>query len=416
LTRAVERILRNWPLKLAAIGVAVLLYATIVLAGNVRTYPGEIPIETINIPSDVFLLENLPSVRDIRYLAPDDVVVSGDSFRATVDLSRANPTAENPLVTVPVRVQEADERIQVIGYTPLSVTLLMEPLETKTVPVRIETGPVPPGLSLGATELSGDTVTITGASSIVRTVVAALGRVVVQPSAIDIDQDVPLEAIDSSGNIVSQVRIEPDSVLVQVPVLSDAESKTLPVNAVIVGSPASGWRVADVTVEPVAVSVSGDADVLATLDRVDTVPASVAGKSGDVTLVAGLELPDGVSSLGLSTVTIRVTLEPVAETRTYSAGIVLQGAAEDRIYALSTDRVSVVLGGTAATLESLDPSSFTMFADVGGLGPGTHDVPLNATLPAGVSLVSASPTAVVVTVGVPASPSPSPSPSPQPST
>jgi len=214
---------------------------------------------------------------------------------------------------------------------------------------------------------------------------------------------------------VRPVDIKPPAVHVTIPVLSDAESKTLPVNAVLVGTPASGFQVAGVSVEPVAVSISGDADALATLDRIDTVPVSVAGRTNDVTQIAGLDLPEGVTTLGVSTVTIRVTIAPLTETRTYAAGIVLQGAAEDRTYLLSTDRVSVVLGGTAAALDGLDPSSFTVFVDVAGLGPGEHEVPVNATLPADVALVSASPASVIVTVGAPASSSPSATPSSTPS-
>jgi YbbR domain-containing protein len=418
LRRAAALILRNWPLKLASIGVAVLLYTAFVLAGSVRTYPGEIPIEPLNIPTDAVLVGELPSVSDIRFVAPDDVVVSGDSFRATIDLSNADPTPQNPLVTVPVRVAPADGRIQVIGYTPQSIQVRMDPVESHLVPVRIETGPVPPGLSLGAIQVSSDTVTVTGPSSVVRRVAAAQGRVVIQPSAIDIDQDVPLEAIDSSGVVVTPVDIQPSSVQVTIPVLSDAESKTVPINPIIVGTPAAGYEVVGASVEPVATSVSGDADVLATIERVDTVPASIAGRTDETTVTVGLDLPDGVSAIGVSTATIRVVIAPVTETRTYSAGIVLRGAAEDRTYDLSTDRVSIVLGGSAAALDALDPASFTVFVDVAGLGPGEHAVPVNATLPAGVTLVSASPDSVVVTVAAaeaPASASPSPQPSPQPS-
>ncbi len=411
--RALAIVLRNWPLKLGAVVVAVLLYTAFVLAGNVRTYAGTIPIEPINIPTDAVLVGTLPSVSDIRYVSSDDVAVSADSFRATIDLSDAHPTQENPLVTVPVRLSAVDpERIQVISYTPQTIQVRMDPLLSRTVPIRIETGVVPSGLSLGSTELSVGSAVVTGPSSVVRTVVAALGRVVIQPTAIDIDQDVPLEAVDSIGEVVSPVDIEPPTVHVKIPVLSDAESKTLPVNAIVVGTPASGWQVVGLSVEPVSVSVSGDADALATLDHVDTVPVSIAGRTDDVAEVAGLDLPEGVAPLGVSTVTIRVTIAPVAETRTYAAGIVLRGAAEDRSYLLSTDRVSIVLGGTASALDGLDPSSFTVFVDVAGLGPGAHEVPVAATLPADVSLVSASPASVVVTVGVPASPSPSPAPSP----
>jgi YbbR domain-containing protein len=282
------------------------------------------------------------------------------------------------------------------------------------VPVRIEWGEVPAGLSVGVPELSSDTVTVTGAASVVQGVVAALGRVVVQPTAIDIDQDVPLVAIDSIGETVTRVRIDPPSIHVRIPVISDAQSKSLPVNAVIVGVPATGQAVSSVTVEPAAVTVSGDADVLAALTRVDTQPVPIAGAQGDVTRTVELDLPAGVTAIGNETVRVTVAIVPLTETRTYSAGIVLNGAAEDRTYALSTDRVSVVLGGTVGALDALDAASFTVFVDVGGLSADVHEVPVQATLPAGITMVSASPSSVSVTVAE-AVPSAGPSPAASPS-
>jgi YbbR domain-containing protein len=81
------------------------------------------------------------------------------------------------------------------------------------------------------------------------------------------------------------------------------------------------------------------------------------------------------------------------------------------VYALSTDRVTVVLGGSAAELDRLDPSTFTATVDVAALAPGTHQVPVVVgNLPAGVSAVSISPPTVTVTVSLPSSASPFPSP------
>jgi YbbR domain-containing protein len=416
LRRIASILVRNWPLKLLAVVVALLLYTAFVLAGNVRTYQGTIPITAINQPADAVLVGELPTVSDIRYVAPPEVAdrVGRDSFIATVDLAGAEPTPENPFVTERVRVEAVDPRIQIIDFTPQVIQVQLDPLLEKQVPVRIEWGEVPAGLSVGVPELSSDTVTVTGAASVVQGVVAALGRVVVQPTAIDIDQDVPLVAIDSIGETVTRVRIDPPSIHVRIPVISDAQSKSLPVNAVIVGVPATGQAVSSVTVEPAAVTVSGDADVLAALTRVDTQPVPIAGAQGDVTRTVELDLPAGVTAIGNETVRVTVAIVPLTETRTYSAGIVLNGAAEDRTYALSTDRVSVVLGGTVGALDALDAASFTVFVDVGGLSAGVHEVPVQATLPAGITMVSASPSSVSVTVAE-AVPSAGPSPAASPS-
>ena len=67
----------------------------------------------------------------------------------------------------------------------------------------------------------------------------------------------------------------------------------------------------------------------------------------------------------------------------------------------------------AADLARLDPSSFTVIADVSSLPAGTHTVQLSANLPQGLSVVSISPPQVSIDVGLPL-PSPSPTPAPTP--
>ena len=103
--RALDLVVRNWPLKLAAVIVATFLYAGLVLSQNAQVWPGSVPIVP-KLPTTAVLIGNLPTVTNIRYFAPADVAqrLTSASFRATVDLSQANPQPGNPFVTVPVVV------------------------------------------------------------------------------------------------------------------------------------------------------------------------------------------------------------------------------------------------------------------------------------------------------------------------
>jgi YbbR domain-containing protein len=104
------------------------------------------------------------------------------------------------------------------------------------------------------------------------------------------------------------VDVEPAQVRVRVPVFSDRRSKTLPVTPNVVGTPAAGFEVAAIVVDPPVISVEGDANDLAGLDRADTLPISVTGASSQVTQIVGFALPDGVQALGSGTV--QVTVQP----------------------------------------------------------------------------------------------------------
>jgi YbbR domain-containing protein len=417
LSRAISLVVHNWPLKVAAVALATLLYAGLVLTQNTRVWPGRVAIVPENVPPDAVLVAVTPSeVTEIRYRAPADVQPTSGTFSAFVDLAGVDVSSGSAIVNVVV--EASDQRIDIVDVQPSSVRVELDPLTTKTVPIEVDQGQVPDGLEVGEPELAVDQAVVSGRQSLVDRVDHAIARVTIQPSGIDVDEDVPLVAVDALGDVVSPVDIEPEAVGVRIRVGSAAETKSLPVNPILVGTPADGFQVGPVTVTPAAVTVEGDADALAALTKVDTVPVNLGGVTSDVAATVELALPTDVQPLGATSVQVRVSIVRLTGTRTFSAGILLAGARDDRTYTLSTDRVAVVIGGPVADLDRLDPATFTATVDVAALPPGAAtDVPVRVgNLPAGLSVVSISPDSITVVVGVPASPSPSaeggPSPSP----
>jgi YbbR domain-containing protein len=417
LSRAISLVVHNWPLKVAAVALATLLYAGLVLTQNTRVWPGRVAIVPENVPPDAVLVAVTPSeVTEIRYRAPADVQPTSGTFSAFVDLAGVDVSSGSAIVNVVV--EASDQRIDIVDVQPSSVRVELDPLTTKTVPIEVDQGQVPDGLEVGEPDLAVDQAVVSGRQSLVDRVDHAIARVTIQPSGIDVDEDVPLVAVDALGDVVSPVDIEPEAVGVRIRVGSAAETKSLPVNPILVGTPADGFQVGPVTVTPAAVTVEGDADALAALTKVDTVPVNLGGVTSDVAATVELALPTDVQPLGATSVQVRVSIVRLTGTRTFSAGILLAGARDDRTYTLSTDRVAVVIGGPVADLDRLDPATFTATVDVAALPPGAAtDVPVRVgNLPAGLSVVSISPDSITVVVGVPASPSPSaeggPSPSP----
>ena len=96
--------------------------------------------------------------------------------------------------------------------------------------------------------------------------------------------------------------------------------------------------------------------------------------------------------------------------QTFSAGIVLSGARDDRLYSLSSDQILVTLGGSPAALAGIDGQTFSVTVDVNGLAPGSHVLIPTVNLPASLTLIGLAPQTVSVTVSIappPASPAPS---------
>jgi YbbR domain-containing protein len=411
MTRALRLITHNWPLKLGAIALATLLYGGLVLSQTTDSFPGSVQISPVNQPSDVILLDNLGSVSRIRYVAPPDLGLRIDSgsFSATVDLANVTPTGAP--VTLDVTVKGVDSRVQVLDFEPKRIIVKVDRVGTKTVPVRVALGPMPSGLDVGDPIVDTQNAAVSGPQSIVDKVTEAQAPVTIDASGIDIDQLVSLVAIDDTGTelgVDSRIEITPARVRVQVQVFTDRRSKAVPVTPNVIGTPAAGFEVASIEVDPPVVSVQGDANDLASLDRADTQPISISGASSEVSQDVGFDLPQGVQALNPTTVHVTVHLRPVIATRTFEAGLVIVGARSDLEYALSTDRILVTIGGSSAELDRLSGTTIVLNVDVTGLGIGKHNVNAAANLTTGLTLVAASPNPVEVTVSSPA-PSPAPS-------
>ena len=408
--RILHRFIHNWPLKLAAVGLATLMYGGLAVSQSTQVFPGVIPVLVVNQPDRTFILTKPEPVTQVRYFAPSGVLVGTSTFSATVDLSGMTPTGA--AVSVRIEVTSVDGRVRVLGYEPAFASIQLDSLISVVVPVKVEHGTVPDGLTLGDTKVDPPSVVITGPKSVVDQVVAARADVQIQPGGIDVDQDVKLVPVDALGNAVSPVDVTPATARVVIPVFSDRQTRTLPVNAILAGTPAAGFEIASITVQPLAVAVAGDADQLTQLARVDTAPVPLTGISSDLTTSVQLALPTGIVPVGDSVVIVTIKLRPVTATRTFSAGIRLVGARSDLTYVVAVDHVLVTIGGSVAELDRLSGSSLVVDIDVTGRTSGSADLLATANLSAGTTLVAASPARVRVTVSGPiVSGSPGPAPS-----
>jgi YbbR domain-containing protein len=406
--RVVGFVFRNWPLKLAAILLATLLYGGLIVSASSETFQGHIPIQVLNQPGNVFIIGNLDDVTSIRYLAlgSNRPSVTTASFTATVDLSAVPVAAGSPPVSVPVILRATDaSSIQVIDFSPSRIQVRLDPLVTKVVPVQVDHGTVPDGLDVREPVVSQENVTVSGPDSSVVLVAAAEARVRIQPSGIDVNQAVDLVAVDARGDVVPTVELQPSSVRVTIQIGSQLSTRALPVNPVVAGNPGAGVLVAGIAAAPLLVTVEAESALLATLVKIDTQPVPIVGATADVVADVPLDLPPGVSALGVTTVRVTVTLRPQLGTRSFQLGVGLRNADSATRYDLGAGQLVVTVGGPLAALNALDGASLLATVDVGGLGPGAHALTPEVALPTGLTIVALSPPEVTVTV----TPAPTPS-------
>ena len=401
-------LVRNWHLKIGALALATVLYTGFVYSGSFseQAFSG-VPVQAINQPIAAYPLTQQLGTVDVRYRLAADAVsrVTVESFAVTVDLADYDMELAPAPQALTISVRPLTDGIEVLSYTPTTVTVELDRLGQRSVPVVVERGRVPDGLSIGTPRVSERSVVATGPESQLGRVERAVARVQIFESGIDIQRQVDLVAVDVDGAQVPSVELEPATVTVEIDVGTVETSKTVAVRPEVTGTVAAGFEVTSLTAEPSVVTIFGLPDELASVNQVSTDPLSIGGLSESTSLEAQLDLPAGTRlARGDGSVRVNIAVAPATATRTFLLGVVCQGEDDGVACLPRQDQVAVVLRGPATVLAGLDAGGLTAVLDVSGLDPGNHQVEPVIDTPNGVRVVSISPDEVPLTLQEPEPP------------
>lgn len=385
-------LLRNWPLKLGALLLSILLYAGLVYSGSfTEQQMTGIPIRATNQPLNTYLLTGELGTVDVSYRASASAAgsVTIATFSASVDLDAYDMTQAGEPQLLPVDVRSLDDDVTVLETDPIEVSVILDRLAVRSVRVVVDRGAVPPGLEVGTTEVMPETVQAQGPESRLRSVTAALARVRIDPSGINVEEQVDLVPVDVDGQPVAAVELSPGTVTVQIEVNTAETSRTVPVAPDLVGSPPTGLTLTAVSVEPAAVTLFGPPDVLADVTSVATAPIDLATVTADGTRDVALILPDQTQLPAGAEASVQVTINVDLEfaSRTILAGPVCQNVGAGLTCEPQVAQIPVTISGTRSAVAALTPAQVTPVLNMAGETEGTHQVTPTVTLPAGISLV-----------------------------
>ena len=404
-------LLRNWHLKLAAAGLATVLYTGFVYSGSFteQLFPG-LPIEAINQPDGAFPLTQQLGTVDVQYRlsAGTGDRVTAESFSVTVDLSAYDMDQAPQPQSLPGRGTALPAGGAILNFVPATVPVALDRLAERQVRIEVQTGTVPEGLAIAAPRVSLEEVTASGPQTQLGRVDRALARVQVFESGIDVRQpQVLLVPVDIDGREVESVELEPATVTVEIDVRTVQTSKTVPIRPILAGSPADGFQVSAVTVEPTVVTIFGLPSALEDVAEVTTSPLAIGNATANLVRDAQLVLPNATRLAdAIPTPVVTVVIRPAPATQTYLVGVTCEGAPDGAACLPQHSQLAVTLRGQASALADIDPADLTPVLDASGLGPGEHQLTPIFSLPQGVQLVSVSPGNVTVVIQPAATPAP----------
>lgn len=409
-------LLRNWHLKLSSVLLATVLYTGLVFSGSFSDADIQVRVDQENASRDSFVLTGDLGSVTVNYRVSNEVAgrIVADSFQASVDLSDYDMERSPQPQQLPIEVRTDLDGVQILSWEPREARVEIDSIEVRSVPVEVDMGDVPDGLRTGDPVLSDDEVEIRGPGSVVEQVDRAKAFVAIPASGIDFNEPVVVQPVDVRGQPVGigQVDVDPETVSVQIDVEPVETTATVIVRPSIEGTPAPGFALDALSVDPSAVILRGVPELLAEITELATEVISIDGVSEDQTFEVELQLPDDVrlASGDDPVVTVTATIVPSVSSRTFRVGVVCENAG-DNACLVGLEQVSVTLSGPGEVLSTLTAGALTPVVDAGGLAPGSYNLtPALPALPEGVELLSIDRATIPVTIVAPAEPTPAPTP------
>jgi YbbR domain-containing protein len=171
------------------------------------------------------------------------------------------------------------------------------------------------------------------------------------------------------------------------------------VRAVTTGTPAPGYNLADIEIDPPTLVVRGDEDFIEGVFAIDTQPIDISGAAEDIERTVSLDLPAGVTVPGgAPVVTVSINIEPSQAEYSFIVPVVVSNLGPGLSLEGSPPLVTVVMTGPAPVIAEIEITDVVATIDLRDLGPGTHSVPVTVAGLPGVQSARAQQSSVSVTI------------------
>lgn len=282
---------KNLPAKIFALIGAFIMWGYVMNEQNPYvTLSITVPVQGINAPESVKITYDVTEVTlKVRAPRASFGALSKSEFVAYVDLSELDGNeGELKLKTKP------QNGFEIVEVSVEDIKVSIEKLSARGVPVHLAlVGSTPTGTAVSAVTPASNYVNVYGTESDVYRVDRVIGNVNLSGMGSSFKVNAKLVAVDKDGKTVDNVKITPESMEVNVGIITGADNKLIPIKPNVTGDPAAGFEVGEVIAEPAQVDVVGQKEQLVTLAAVDTELISVEGLSESVVKNVKLQLPEG---------------------------------------------------------------------------------------------------------------------------
>ena len=378
----------NLGLKLLALLLAILLWSYVVSSNPSITRTKDINGLTAYLSNESTLNANRLALASdptealggisVRLEVPQSsyALANADNVQVTLDLSsvRAAGTQE-----VPLRATTSYGRVTSI--VPDSIKLEFETYDSRSVPVNAAvSGEQTEGMWYNINRLNPEELVISGPSSVVQTVASAYVYADVTGRESSYVTAARFVLLDYSGEEIPQTLLSSSSSSITVGV-DVYPTRELPISIaiedVVQGTPAEGYEVTGVSIQPQSVTVAADKQLLESLTELLIQPVDVEGASQTFSQRTRIVALNDFMDISTEQVYVTVTIEEVRATAWADVELVFTNYPDDMTCTFTDADFRVQVSGPASRVAALEESGVEAVVDLSGLTAGEYTLPIS---------------------------------------
>ncbi len=382
-----KRIVNNFGLKVLAVIFAIIVWLAIVnVADPDKSTTFTVPVEMINtdyLTDQGKTFEVLDNTDMISFTVTGKRSIvenlTADDFRATANFENIDDSFSMvPIVLTATSYSSQLEITRRVSYMMLQVEDLVT-VEYE-ITVNLEGSPAP-GCFVADTEVSPETVTVTGARSLIEEIDVAQVTLNVEELEESVTSTATIVLLNENGFVLNEEDLTLESTEAEV-TARILMRKSVPLSFKVSGEPADGYWYQEPECEGDAVLLDGEPSVLSEMEEItiNGMVLNVRDRAEDLTVSVALSdyLPEGVTPAEGEpeelVITVPVVPATVITTELSAEDITVTGLADGLTLTIRTDPVTVVVTGTEEDLTRFNANRLEAVLDVSGLDEGSHTV------------------------------------------
>ena len=377
----------NLGLKLLSLLLAILLWSYVVSSNPSITRTKDINGLTAYLSNESTLNANRLALASDPAEALDGISVrlevpqssyalaDADNVQVTLDLSSVRAAGAQE---VPLRATTTYGRVTRI--LPESVKLEFETYDSRSVPVNAAvSGEQQENTWYNITRLNPEELVISGPSSVVQTVASAYVYVDVTDREDSYVTAARFVLLDYTGEEIPQTLLSSSSssITVGVDVYPTRElSISTAIEDVVQGTPAEGYEVTGVTIQPESVTVAADAQLLESLAELLVQPVDVSGASQTFSQRTRIVTLNDFKDISTEQVYVTVNIEEVRASAWTDVNLSFVNRPEGLTCTFTDADFRVLVTGPASRVEALAESGVEAIVDLSDLSAGEYTLPI----------------------------------------